>query len=322
MEQAARAGERALPELLGSERAVRLRQTGVEAASKGDPGRACLLLGWAAHCLARSGEPLEELKTRLLLAWAQDLDGRSWQSVRTMRWSRAQPDYPSLPAWIRSRAETSLSRALWATGDYTGAVAAALSARRLAAAEQDRAWAELAVGHALHYLGQADAAERAFRDAARLLPSMEATTRVIRAYLHNLRGEHRRALQVVEDELAILAIKPRASSLEELSRAAELAAIMVERCTAKAFLRHRDARQSVLDALNAVSGSHHATDLELARIHRAWAVTLAQAGERRAAEAYLHEAAKVFRLRRAQPEQDLLAVAVSIIGQDRRPERR
>jgi tetratricopeptide (TPR) repeat protein len=310
-------GDLTMPNLLPPARALALRDEARESAARGNPSLACFQLGWAAVSLRAAGEAVEELRTRLLLAWAQDLDGRPWQAVRTMRACLGRPEYPALPAWVRSRSETSLSRALWAIGSYSEARDVAIAARDLADGDLETAWAELAVAHALLYLGQHAAAERSFREAERLEPSLKTTARIVRAYLHNLRGEHGQALALVEDEPSI-SINRKPQSLDELTRAAEHASLSVERCTAKAFLRHRDARQAVLEALAAAKTLGAVPDLELARIHRAWAVVLGHLRESRAAEAYLHAAGKVFRQRSAQPEQDLMAVAVSIVNHERR----
>jgi len=309
-------GPAARPPLLSPEEAERQYQEARRKAFGGDVAGACPLLAWAAVSLSHAGLSREALQASTLLAWAQAKDGRSWQAALTLRRCLKQAEYDCLTQSFRCRGHLSYAYALWDLGNYTESAEAASEARRLATTPLEAGMADIAFAQAHLYMGHQEVAEAAFDQALRTNSTLTGTIASVKAYLHNLRGEHRRALKTAEG--AINTVKSSLENNDNATRAAERAALMVERGTAKAFLGHRDARQSLIEARAAICSLGGDVELEEARIKRAWAMVLIKAREPNAASALLSEANGTFRRRRVIPEQDLTAVVAGILNYERR----
>ena len=282
----------------------------------GNTAEGCFLLyrAWLSYRAVQNHT--EALHTSLVLGWAQDRDYRSWQARRTITAAITNPLFKSQPKCIQSRALVSMSRVCWSLGSFSAAAEHADRAYQLARAAQDRGRAALAAAQAALYLGRRKRAAYLFRQAVRLDPLLAATAHGTRAYLHNLGGQHRRALSEAEAGLALL-VTSGPENRDDGSRAVEEAALAVERGTAKAFLRQPDARSTLIAARELLKALPGNTELEAARIKRALALVLIRAREHNAAESLLGEADSVFRQRHA-PEHDLTAEVYRLIRDARR----
>ncbi len=295
-----------LVRMASPEEARTLKETARQLVLSGNVERACFEFAWAALSYRSLGDIAEALHCEVLLAWAQEHDGRPWQAVRTLATAMAEPEFGALPSWIQSRAHMGHAWASWWLGDMAASAEHAAQAYSLASDPLEQGRAALALAQAAQHLGQHREAEAHFRRAVELDPSLDVTAYGVRAYLLNLAGEHHKALREAEaglDRLMHGAVQP-----DDSRRAAERTALLVERSTAKAFLQHRDARQATLTAHAALQDYPSSSQLEYARVNRAQAMVLIRAREHNAAEALLSEAQKVFRQSRALPELDLTTV--------------
>ncbi len=289
---------------------------GEQLALAGEFADACFCLAWAMLSLRAAGRDVEAAEAALHLAWAQGLDGRTWQAARTLRDAIGGSGFARLTATFRARGHLLYAWALWDLGDYAGSHEQAEHALSTSDMPTDKARSLLNLGQIALHLGEEDSAESYFRQALHLDPALRATAFGVRAYQHNLAGRHRAALAAVEAGLEDM----RNGSLENddnTNRAVEKSALMVERATAKAFLGHSDARAILIEAQGLLDSLPFDTQLESARVKRATALVLAKAGEYHAALALLEEALTVFRRRSARPEYNLTARALNRLHKER-----
>jgi len=202
-------------------------------------------------------------------------------------------------------------------GDYAGSREQAEIACAASERSDDRGRAYLALAQVALHNGDRDLARSHFAEAVELNPSLMASTYSIKAYLHNLAGRHRAALAEAQRGLN----KVSNGSLENYditNRAVERSALMVEQGTAKTFLGHPDAWDTLTEAQALLDALPFDTQLESARVKRAMGLVLAKAGEHHAALALLEEALRVFRRRSVRSEYDLTVRAASRIHKKRR----
>lgn len=302
--------------LLIPERALEELRRGQESALSGDVPRACFSLAWAMLSLRASGHLAEAAEAALHLAWAQGLDGRTWQAARTLAAAISGPGFARLDAGLRTRGHLLYAWALWDLGDYAGSREQATLAHSTSERPADRGRALLNLGQVALHLGGSDEAQSAFEQAVSLDPSLKATACGIKAYLHNLAGRHLEALD--EARAGLEEVGNAALGKHDITnRAVEQSALMVERATAKAFLGHSDALSVLNEAQATLKFLPFDTQLEAARIQRAKALVLGKAGEHQAALALLAKALKVFRRRSALPDHDLTVCALNRLQKKR-----
>lgn len=281
---------------------------------EGDVGEACFHLALASIALEHGEARLEYVRTLVLLGWLQDVDGRPWQAVATLSKAVSSVEFEQLPGGIRTKALYAYARALWSLGEYDDSLVRGEQAYRTAEHDSERGRAALAIAQAAVCLGLPLRATEAFDQAIDLDPSLRVSAYAIRAYLHNLAGRHREAIQEAEEGLLAAGHGPLETA-DTYGRAAESCALLVELGTAKAFLGAADAREVILEARRRLpAGGPGGVDLERARTSRALAVVLARCGEHDAASALLAEASKVFSRRGAQSEHALTFSALSFIA--------
>jgi tetratricopeptide (TPR) repeat protein len=307
-----RLGVSQLDALLSVSEALEARDRGRELALKSRPDEACFLLSLSAMSFEQAGERLEAARTWILLAWAQDLDGRSWQAARTLKVVTSLPEFGELPRWVRTRALGTYSRALWALGDYQASLEKASEAYALAEDDSDRGRAALSVAQAALQLGRSRQAEETFQQALLYDPSLEITALGVRAYLANLAGKHHQAMLDAQDGLKKM-YDTCLENIDNASRAAEYSALLVESCTAKAFLGLDGAYEEIVKARELLSESPGNAELELARTSRAMAMVLARDGECAAASALLAGVQRVFSRRGALAEHGLTSRVVNFV---------
>ncbi len=297
------------------EEAKQLKETIKALVMAEDIPQACVRSAWLALSFRSLGETTEALHVEVMLAWAQDMDGRPWQAVRTMERAMADPAFQTLPRWIRARAHLSHARASWSIGDLTVSSEHAARAYALADDPLEQGRAALAVAQVSQHMGRLSDATAHFKRAVEIDPSLDLTAYSIRAYLLNLAGNHRKALR--EAEAGLVRLMHHRQVSDDTSRAAEETALLVELAIAKAFMRRRDARDAVLTAQAALQKYQGSSELEFARTRTAQSLTLIAARELNAAETMLADAVRVFRQRRAIPELDLTTVVARRLSEAR-----
>jgi tetratricopeptide (TPR) repeat protein len=291
-------------------RALEERSRGEELAAAGQMADACFSLAWAMESLRAHGLEADEAQAALFLAWAQVLDGRSWQAARTLRGVLNRPGFALASQRHRSWGHLLYAWALWDMGEYARSREQAELAYVTSDQPADRGRASLTLGQVLLHLGETKLAGQSFSEAVRLDPSLRVGAFSVRAYFHNLTGRHRAALSEAEAGLAETHYKIL-ESYDITSRAVERSALMVEQGTAKAFLGHSDAWKTLTEAQALLDSLPFDTQIESARVRRAMGLVLTKAGERHAALALLEEALKVFRRKSVRPEYELTVRALN-----------
>ncbi|MDP2871589.1 MAG: hypothetical protein Q8P31_03535 [Bacillota bacterium] len=302
--------------LLMPERALEERARGERLAVAGKLADACFSLAWAMLSLKAAGRDMEAAEAGLSLAWAQGLDGRTWQAARTLQDVISYPAFASLSRGFRARGYLLFAWALWDLGEYSLSRQQAQLSYLTSERQADRGRASLALGQVLLYFGETESAEASFAEAVQCEPTLKATAFSVKSYLHNLAGRHAKAL--VEAQAGLdTAHNAALENYDITNRAVERSALMVEQGTAKAFLEHPDAWDTLIEAQALLDSLPFDTQLESARVRRAMGLVLAKAGEHHAALALLEEAFRVFRRRSVRPEYDLTVRAMSRIHKKR-----
>lgn len=304
-------------DLLLPDRALEERRRGERLAVAGKVADGCFLLAWAMISLKASGCLREAAQTALTLAWAQGLDGRTWQAARTLRRVIGTPAFDSLSGGFRARGHLLYAWALWDLGEYGLSHEQAKLSYETSTRPADRGRAALTLGQVLLHLGDTSEAEGYFAEAVRLEPSLEANAFSVRAYLYNLAGRHAKALAEALTGLEI-AYNTALENYDITNRAVERSALMVEQGTAKAFLGHPDAWEKLIEAQALLDSLPFDTQLESARVQRAMGLVLAKAGEYHAALALLDESLRIFHRRSVRPEYELTVQAISRTHKKRR----
>jgi tetratricopeptide (TPR) repeat protein len=267
--------------------------------------------------LRAAGRHAEEAEAAVHLAWAQTLDGRTWQAARTLQDVVGGRGFTDVPTRFCAWAHLLYAWALFDLGEYAQWREQAQIAYSLADSASDRAQACLNMGQIALHSGERRRAERYFDEAVRLQPRFRASVFSIKAYLNNLAGRHKAALKDSEAGL-IIVHNTFLEIYDNTNRAVERSALMVERGTAKAFLGHADAEAALAKAQSWLDTLSSDKQLESARVKRARALVLAKAGEKQAALALLDETLRFFHRRSARPEYDLTARALHQLLHERR----